>query len=350
MDCAAVPRARARCAGDATTSRLGASSASAAAKRSWVDSTRSTDRSTSAQDATAHIEGRRQCPGTLLREGHLDVEPGREGADRVAQAPDEVADDDALEAPLLAQDRRQQLRRLTAPLAVHGVVGAHDGRDPRVHHRPEVRQVDLVQDRLVDRDVDREASVLHAVAGVVLDAGHDVALGARRQRGAERPEQQGVLAVGLLRAAPRRVPEQVDAHAAEEVAALRADLRADGRADALLELRVPGRAAGHRDREGGRAPDDRTAGAVAEAEPWDAEPLDGAGHDRLEVVPLAHHLRHPRPERLVAVEQAEALVGCQLLQQRPGHLVHRLAGSDPHHGCSEGGRRRVRRRHGPTSS
>ena len=86
-----------------------------------------------------------------------------------------------------------------------------------------------------------------------------------------RAEQHRLLAVGLLGATPGRVAEQVDADAAEEVAALRPDLGADRLADPLLELRIPGRAAGHRHRERGGPADHRAARAVAEPD---------AGHAR----------------------------------------------------------------------
>ncbi len=270
----------------------------------------------------------RQGARALLRERHLHVETGGERSHGVAQTPDEVGDDEAVEAPLVPEDVGQQHPVLPAPRAVDRVVGAHDARGAGVDDRLEVRQVDLVQRRLVDGDVDGEPGVLHAVQGVVLDAGHHVPLRAAGQGRPHRAQQGRFLAVGLLRAAPGRVPQQVDADPAEIVAALGPDLGADHLADAFLELGVPGRAAGHRHRERGGVADHGPARPVGEPDAGDAEPRHGPGHDGLEVVALAHHVRHPRPERLVAVEQAESFVVRELGVQVVGRRARVAAGAD----------------------
>ena len=174
---------------------------------------------------------------------------------------------------------------------------------------------------VVHPDVHPEPGVLHAVAGVVLDAGHHVPLRAAGQRGTHGAEQDGFLAVGLLRPAPGRVPEQVDTDAAEEVSALGAHLRADGFAHPLLQSGVPGRPArhGHRKRRG--PSDDRAARPVAEADAGYAQPGYGPRDDRVEVVADAHHVRHPRPERLVPVEEPQPLRIGALPEQRAGFLL-----------------------------
>ena len=61
--------------------------------------------------------------------------------------------------------------------------------------------------------------------------------------------EMGVLTIGLLRPAPGRVAEQVDAHSPEEVGTLDTRFHADGIPDALLQANIPGCAARHRDRE-----------------------------------------------------------------------------------------------------
>ena len=65
-------------------------------------------------------------------------------------------------------------------------------------------------------------------------------------------EMERVLAVGFLRAAPARMAQDVDGRREQDADALGARLGAHRVADALLERRVPGRAARHADREGGR--------------------------------------------------------------------------------------------------
>ena len=51
----------------------------------------------------------------LLTERHLDVAAGDHGLHRIAQAEREVRDHEAVEAPLLAQDRGEQRRVLPQP-------------------------------------------------------------------------------------------------------------------------------------------------------------------------------------------------------------------------------------------
>ena len=258
-----------------------------------------------------------ECPGhlllALLGEGLLEIETGLEGGGAVAQAPDEVGDGDALPAPLLAQHGGEEVGVLPGPLAVDGVVGAHDGGDALVDGALEVGQVLLVEGGLVDGDVDLEALVLHGVQGVVLGAGHGVALDAAGEGGAHLAQDARVLAVGLLDAAPGGVAGQVDAHPAEEVAAHGAHLGADGVTDALLKVGVPGGAARHRDGEGGAVGAHAPAWAVDEAGAGDAQTRDLTVDVGGRVVPGLEHLRHALPERGVAVEKAQALLLGQLV-------------------------------------
>ena len=109
---------------------------------------------------------------------------------------------------------------------------------------------------------------------VVLGARHDPALGAPGEGGPDLAEVVRIVAVGLLGPTPGRVAGQVDADPAEEVAAQGADLPADHVADLLLELDVPGGAAGHGDRERGAVAGHAATGSVDEPRAGKPEPLD----------------------------------------------------------------------------
>ncbi len=190
--------------------------------------------------------------------------------------------------------------------------------------------------------VDAEARVLHRVEGVVLHDRHQVRLHATGEGRAELAEQDRVLAVGLLRTAPRRVPGQVDAYPAEEVRPLSASLESDRGADPLLELDVPRRTARHGHREGRRGAHHDAARPVRELEARDAEPVNPAHGVGRAVVPVPHQVRHPLPERDVAVEQEQPLVGGEQLEQLFGGIVEGAADADFADGVGErvGGRNR----------
>lgn len=115
-------------------------------------------------------------------------------------------------------------------------------------------------------------------------ASHHMPLHAAHQRGAERAEMEGIFSVGFLRASPSRVAQQVDADAAEIVAAEGAQFPPDHVADALLELRIKGGAARHRDGKGGRAFHDDAARAIGEPDAGNAEARDFAGLPDLRAV------------------------------------------------------------------
>ncbi len=209
----------------------------------------STLRSTSAHVTSPRSMAAGRCCWRTMRYGISMSSPAVTDVPGVAQAEDPVADDEALEAPLVAQHVGEQLVALPAPLAVDAVVGRHHRRDALVDDPLEVGEVHLVERDVVDLDVDAEAGVLHRVAGEVLHARHHVALQATGERGTELADVVRILAVGLLRPAPCRVAQQVDAHRAGEVGADRSQLAADRVADALLQIEVPRRAPGHRHRE-----------------------------------------------------------------------------------------------------
>lgn len=266
----------------------------------------------------AGVEGGAQVVGPLHPVRHLDVEPGPQRGAGVAQAVDEVADREPVEAPPLAQHLGEQHPALAAPLAVDRVVGAHHAGHALVDDPAEVGQVDVVQGLVVDGDVDPEPGLLHRVAGEVLHARHGVALDAPGEGGAHLADVVRVLAVGLLGPAPPRVAEHVDAHPAVQVGADRPQLAADGLADALLEVRVPRGAPGHRHREARRPVDHHAPGAVGEPDAREAQPLDPGRRERRAVVAAARQVGDAGPERPVAVEAAQPLVLGHGRDQRGG--------------------------------
>ena len=146
------------------------------------------------------------------------------------------------------------------------------------------------------------------LAAKCLTRGHHVPLHAAGERGAHLAEVVRVLAVGLLRPAPRGVAEGVHAHAAVEVGAHRPQLPPDGLADALLEVEVPRGATRHGDGEGGGVADDDATRAVAEGEARDAEAIDPRGDERAAVVAAGAQVGHAGPERDVAVEAPSLLL------------------------------------------
>ena len=161
----------------------------------------------------------------------------------------------------------------------------------------------------------------------MLHAGHDVVLHAGGERGAHFAEMERVLAIRLLRPAPRRVAEEVDADAAEIVAAERANFAADDIADACFEFWIEGRAARHRHRECRRTVHDHAAWPVDEANAGDTETRYGAGNPELTAVALRRrHLRKAAPKRQVAIHEAELLVEGELAEEIVGPLRDRGGG------------------------
>ena len=101
--------------------------------------------------------------GPLLAKRLFEVHPCVQRLATVTHAPDEVRDGDAAPIPHVPQHGGQQIGVLPAPLAVDRVVGAHHRGHSLVDDPLEVRQVDIVQGRLVHCDVHAEAGVLHGV-------------------------------------------------------------------------------------------------------------------------------------------------------------------------------------------
>ncbi len=179
---------------------------------------------------------------------------------------------------------------------------------------------------LVDGDVHGEPGVLHRVAGEVLDAGHGVALHAPGQGGAHLAHVVGVLAVGLLGPSPGGMAQDVDAHAAVQVGAHGPQLGPDGLADPLLQVDVPGGTAGHADREAGGLVDHHTPRPVGEGESGKPQAVDPGGPEGALVIALLAQVDEAGPERRVAVEAPQLLVGGHGGHGDPGVLGVREVG------------------------
>ena len=125
---AAASRARARWAGEASTSsdtgdrsRSGSVAWRSSAATVWV-----TARVDRAVVDRAGLDRRAQVLVADHASGHLHVEAGVHRRGGVAEPEDPVADDEAVEAPLVAERSSvSSVAALAAPLAVDGVVGAH---------------------------------------------------------------------------------------------------------------------------------------------------------------------------------------------------------------------------------
>src|SRR3954451_14823828 len=146
---------------------------------------------------------------------------------------------------------------------------------------------------------------------------------------------QRLVAVGLLRAAPRRMPQQVDAHAAVEGRAGGPHLAPAHVTDLFLERDVERRAARHGDGEGGAGPDDDAARTVREAEAGHAEARDVSVDERMLVEAAGKHVGEARPELRVAVEEPQPLLVGQPAIQRLGLVLDRRPAPDGLDGARE---------------
>src|SRR3984957_17388317 len=147
----------------------------------------------------------------------------------------------------------------------------------------------------------------------------------------------GVLAVRLLSAAPRRVAKQIDADAAKEVGSLRSRFEAKRDAYPFFELRIPRGASCDGHREARRAPNDDASRPVGEAKTRESKPRDRSGDDRNVVVAVTRPIEHAGPEPLVPIEEPQPLCDGELSDQRERRSFHRTAAAD---GGDFGGKRR----------
>ncbi len=225
------------------------------------------------------------------RRRHLEVEARVHGLLAVEDGTP-VGHDDALEAPLVAQDVGEEPAVLRREDAVDAVVRAHDG--PRLRlgdDTLERRQVDLAEGALVDVGGHAHPVRLLVVRGEVLERRADpLALDALHEGRPDRAREPGVLGEVLEVAPAERRALHVDARAEDDGHALGACLLADRGAHAGEEVDVPGRGEGG----GGRERDGRVGGeetevvavlglgaqavrAVGQPDLADAEALDGRG-------------------------------------------------------------------------
>ena len=245
-------------------------------------------------------------------ERHLEILTGQNRGLGIAHAEDEIAEGESFETPFAFKDVADQRGVLSAPLAVHAIVRGHHASDAGVHHSLEMRQVDLVQCAGIGLHIHAEPGVLHGVAGEVFDAGHHVALHAPGQGRAQQTDVEAVLAVGFLRTAPRRMAQQVDADAAEQVGAQGPHFASDDVADTFLEFHVPCGTAGHADRERGGPLEDHAARPIGETDARNTEPRRVGGGPGVAAIAPAHHIVEPAPERRAAGHQRDLLFEAEL--------------------------------------
>ena len=204
---------------------------------------------------------------------------------------------------------------LPAPFSVERVVGRHDARHALLDHSLEVGQVDAIEHVGPHPHVDLEPGVLDAVAGEVLGAAHDVPLQTTDEGRAHLADVVGVLAVGLLRAAPARVAEQVEARGQADVGALGARLPSDRFAYALFQRVVEAGGSCHGDGEAGGYAAGDAAGTIDEVEPAETQPGNGGGRVERWLVARAGRTEHVLVEVLVSGEQAQPLCRLHPIQQ-----------------------------------
>ena len=258
------------------------------------------------------------------RAGHLHIEPGEQRLGRAVRA-EPVADDEAVEAPLVAQQLGQQPVVLAAERAVEAVVAGHD----HAHVGPadgglERDEVQLAQRAFVDLRGDRHPLELGVVADEVLDArGHTLGLQPADVGDGELRRQDRILAVALEVAPADRGAVQVHRRGEHDVGALGVRLPPERPTNLLDELRIPGRTEGGAARERGRCrsgprrPTD-TSGPVGHAD---------RRHRRV--------VESGRVPRVDARQQGDLLVGTELGEQvlveagRHGRMVAMTAAEPP---------------------
>ena len=268
-----------------------------------------------------------------------------------------VRDDQAVETELVPQQRGQQFAVARHRNPVDVGVGRH--------HRPRP-----APDRHLERHQEHVGELAAAdghrrqvagrpggrIAGEVLQRGLDAGrLQPAHVRGADRTDQVGVLADGLLHPSPARVPGHVEDRRQALVNADLPHAGADGRGHLADQPGIEGRAPGQRRREDGGRPGGESGQALLVRDGRDAEPArrddlrlqlaqrqdgvprrhrPGAEHpgELAQAVPdelgqrrflgaeLALHRGHVAVPRLVAQPEAGQLRGL-LLQRHPAKQV-----------------------------
>ena len=225
--------------------------------------------------------GLQQLRSPLQRRArHLEIQP-RGGCSYGALGAVPVGDDEAIEAPVLFEDLREQARIVARRRPVHGVVGGHHRPGTGLAHGGlEGRKVYLAQRTLTDLGADRHAFEFRVVTHEVLDRRANTAAPDPLDVGDRDPgAQEGILGEALEVSAGERTAMDVHGRGQQQLRALALDLVAEFGPDLEDEIRVPGRgecraareAGGGRSLEAGSA---RAIGAVRDLERRNAEPLD----------------------------------------------------------------------------
>ena len=155
----------------------------------------------------------------------------------------------------------------------------------------------------------------------MLDAGHGMALDALTQRRPHLAQMIGVLAIGLLRPAQGRMPQQVDADAPEERTAPHPQFPPDQLAGRGLERGAKARASRHADREtgGGAKPD--AARPVDKLEPRNAKTGNDGGRAGAVALPQGQRADAPLPEFDVAIQRGQPFLGRKRRAKRARNMV-----------------------------
>ena len=193
-------------------------------------------------DVARAYGGRKVRTEPLGRSRHLEIEAGVGGGSGAVRAVP-VRHDDAVEAPLLAEQGAEQ-RVLAAERAVQPVVRRHQRPGARfAYRRLERYERDLAQCARIDLGADRHALELGVVGDEVLHRAADTGrlhTGDVRDGHARREER--VLRVALEVAAGERMPVDVDGRRQQHVRALATRFPTDALSDDVHELGVPRRA------------------------------------------------------------------------------------------------------------
>ena len=153
-----------------------------------------------------------------------------------------VGDDEAFEAPFVAEDAGEKFAVLGGALLVDEVVGGHDGKGPGDFDADlEGFEVELTEGADGDLGVGILPVLFFVVAGKMLERAADaLALGTLDEGGGEHAGEEGILGEVLEVAAAEGRAVEVDGRPEPEADAIFTDFLADGLADLLEETHVPG--------------------------------------------------------------------------------------------------------------
>ena len=153
----------------------------------------------------------------------------------------QVGDDQAVEAPRIAQHAGQQRLAGRAGHSVDGIVGGHHAPGAGFDGTPERRQEAFAQFPFADgRRIPVVAAGGDAIGHEMLQrGGHALRRGALHHRRRQLTRQEGVFAKGFLHPRPARLTRQVDHRPQRHRGALRPQFRSDYPSDGLQQGRIP---------------------------------------------------------------------------------------------------------------